>query len=65
MKHKSSPVLGHETDLKANNLSAEDLRTIFARLNPHVPLSAYDGLLAQFQPALLTDIDDSSSVRLP
>lgn len=63
MKHKKDASLGESISSLARNLSAGDLRAIFARMNPHVPLHAYDNLLLQYAPAPLAPVEETSMVR--
>ena len=63
MKHKRESSLDGGGVAQASDLSAEQIRELFSKLNPHVPLQAYDDLLLQYTPSPLVPIDDSHKVR--
>lgn len=50
-------------DSKPSEISAQGLRELFAMLNPHVPLAAYDELLTQFTSISLSSSTETSQVR--
>lgn len=56
--------LGLMSESKPADFTAQGLRELFAALNPHVPLAAYDELLTQFSTMSLSSSTESSQVRL-
>lgn len=62
MKHKREMSLDGSMSSNAQNVTADELRSIFARMHPHVPLTAYDDLLAQYMPTPLPIVEESAKV---
>jgi hypothetical protein len=63
MKPKRELSLDGTASSTTNTPTADELRTIFARVNPHVPIQAYDDLLSQYTPTPLPSVDESAKVR--
>lgn len=63
MKHKRDSSLGNTSPSAEALVGADELRSIFARVNPHVPIQAYDNFLSQYAPTSIAATEVKTMVR--